>query len=402
MGWVEAEEMSTYIHRTVDHQAKTFYVKGTGSAYSKAWGGSKDLVYGELGSYSNLPFKVNLTETVGNNTWYRGTLHGKTVWLHESFLKKQPAENYSNYDLSLAEALEMQLKVSPQTDREYDSYVSKTYIRDGKVTADVLNVRGGPSTNYWVVGQLKSGEKVTIIREINGWYQIRFTETRQWVNASPTDTLYYLNPKNFINDPKQQFQFLDLSKSNVSSSSVLNNYLRGKGILEGKGATFLDAGNSNGISEIYLVSHALLETGNGTSDLATGVPVDKNGDVTFVNGKPARTSATVSTVFNMYGINAFDSCALTCGAKKAFNEGWNTPEKAIKGGAQFIKEKYIGNGKNTIYKMRWNPLNMERYGSAGGQYATDIGWASKQINSIYNLYQQLDSYILYLDIPVYK
>ncbi|SDM54869.1 N-acetylglucosaminidase [Sediminibacillus halophilus] len=402
VGWVKTSDMVTYSHKTADHESKTFYIKGTGSAYSKPWGGFKDLVYKDLSSYSDESFKVNLTEKVGNNVWYRGTLKGKTIWLHSSYVLNTPARQYTRYDISLAEAIVMQMKVNPQTDREYDSYVSKTYIKDGRVTADTLNVRGGPSTDYWVIGQLNEGDKVTVVNEKNGWYQIRYTESRQWVNASPEDTLEYLDPNNYINDPKQQFQFLDLSKSNVATASVLNNYLRGKGILDGKGATFLQAGNENGISEVYLVSHALLETGNGTADLAVGVPVDKNGNVTFVNGKPAKTSATVTTVYNMYGIHAFDSCPLTCGAKKAFNEGWNTPEKAIIGGANFIKDDYISSGKNTIYKMRWNPLSMEKYGYASGQYATDIGWASKQIYSMYNLYQQLDSYVLYLDIPKYR
>ncbi|WP_077623405.1 GW dipeptide domain-containing protein [Sediminibacillus massiliensis] len=404
VGWTEAGDMVTYSHTTADSKSKTFYIKGTGSAYSKAWGGAKDLVYRDLSSFSNQLFSVNLTEKVGNNTWYRGTLNGKTLWLHEAYLLNEPAQSYSTYNLSLAEALAIQMEAStkPQTDNEYDSYVSKNYIKDGKVTAETLNVRGGPGTNYWIVGQIKEGTSVDIVKELNGWYQIKYTEKHQWVNASPTDTLYYLDPNNFINDSRQQYQFLDLSKSNVASAGVLNNYLQGKGVLDGKGSVFLEAGSENGISEVYLVSHSLLETGHGTSDLATGVPVDKNGNVTFVGSEPGKTSATVTTVYNMYGIEAFDGCALTCGAKKAFNEGWDTPEKAIKGGASFIKDKYIGNGKNTIYKMRWNPLHMETYGYAGGQYATDIGWASKQIYSMYNLYQQLDSYVLYLDIPVYQ
>ncbi|MDY0394152.1 hypothetical protein RWE15_06225 [Virgibacillus halophilus] len=94
--------------------------------------------------------------------------------------------------------------------------------------------------------------------------------------------------------------------------------------------------------------------------------------------------------------------------KKAYEEGWTTPYKAIVGGADFIGNDYIkgNNGENrklnTLYKMRWNPGAMDETGRFGKQYATDIGWASKQINRMYDLYQQLDSYTLYLDIPVYK
>ena len=41
--------------------------------------------------------------------------------------------------------------------------------------------------------------------------------------------------------------------------------LKGKGILAGKGDAFIKAGLTNKINEVYLISHALLETGNGKS-----------------------------------------------------------------------------------------------------------------------------------------
>src|SRR5699024_4733063 len=85
IGWVNAKEMSTHAHKGVDKKSKTFVVKGTGKAYRKAWGGSKDLVY-NLSDYKNKEFNVHLTETVGSNTWYRGKLDGKTVWMHSSYV----------------------------------------------------------------------------------------------------------------------------------------------------------------------------------------------------------------------------------------------------------------------------------------------------------------------------
>ncbi|CDO04981.1 AtlE [Oceanobacillus picturae] len=86
IGWVKAQDVSSHSHKGVDTKSKTFYVKGTGNAYSKAWGGSKDLVY-DLSSLSMKEFQVNKTETVGNNTWYRGILEGKEVFIHSSFVK---------------------------------------------------------------------------------------------------------------------------------------------------------------------------------------------------------------------------------------------------------------------------------------------------------------------------
>lgn len=82
VGWVRAQDLSVQNHVGVDNQQKTFYIKGTGSAYNTAWGGSKNYTHKSLVAYQNERFNVHLTEKVGNNTWYRGTLGGRTVWIH--------------------------------------------------------------------------------------------------------------------------------------------------------------------------------------------------------------------------------------------------------------------------------------------------------------------------------
>jgi len=53
--------------------------------------------------------------------------------------------------------------------------------------------------------------------------------------------------------------------------------------------------------------------------------------------------------------------------------------------------------QNTLYKMRWNPNNPGVH-----QYATDIGWAAKQVGRIRSLYDLIDTYTLSFDIPRYK
>src|SRR5690625_5288919 len=381
VGWVNSKDLSTHPHVGVDKKAKTLYFKGNGIAYSKAWGGSKDIVYENMGSYKGQEFKVDLTEKVGNNTWYRGTLNGKRIWLHSSYVN---VAKETEYNLTLNQALEIQLKATPQTDKKY-AWVSKDYIdKSNKVTATNLNVRLGPGTGHKSVGTILEGTMVKILDEYNGWYAIEYNHKEQWTHANPADVMYYLNPLNFIKNSIQKFQFLDLARTSGASEIVLNNYLKGKGVLEGQADAFIKAGSQHGLNEIYLISHAILETGNGTSKLANGVKY---------NGE---------TVYNMYGIGAYDSCPVDCGAKHAYEEGWTSPDKAIIGGAKFIGNDYVKVGLNTLYKMRWNPVAMETTGKFGKQYATDVGWASKQITTMYNLYQQIGFETLHLEIPVYK
>lgn len=86
IGWVKLDDISTNTHTGVDKQTKVFYFNGNGKATTKAWGGHQDTVYPSLSHLKDQAFHVHLTEKVGNNTWYRGNLNGKTVWLHSNYL----------------------------------------------------------------------------------------------------------------------------------------------------------------------------------------------------------------------------------------------------------------------------------------------------------------------------
>ncbi|MFC4802320.1 SH3 domain-containing protein [Neobacillus sp. GCM10023253] len=338
------------------------------------------------------------------NGWAKVTANGQTGYVSAQYLSASEPFNpnvtnsnidkvYENYNISLTDMVKLEMGVSPQTDKKYSAFLRSDAITlngpaSGTVNGAVWNVRGGAGTDYWTIGQVKAQEQLQILGTVKGtdgydWYQIAYNKT--WVNASPEDVTYYVNPKNFLSTTVDSLQFLKLSATaNLNADEVNQRILSGKGILQGTASSFIQAGQTYGINEIYLISHALLETSNGTSKLATGVEV---------NGK---------TVYNMYGIGAYDNTALESGAQFAFNAGWFTPEAAIIGGAQFIANGYINAGQDTLYKMRWNPGSAAAKGAATHQYASDIGWAAKQVFQIHNLYSLLDSYKLILEIPEYK
>ena len=336
--------------------------------------------------------------------WAKVSANGKTGYVSSQYLVNTAAEtpgnapgtvikNYTEYGLTIDKMVDLQMAVNAQTDKSYQTYIREdgiilTSSTKGMVNGSGWRVRGGAGPDNWVVGSVSNNQSLTIKSKVKGsdgyyWYEVDINKT--WVNASPEDVKYHLNPDNFVDDPVNSFQFVKLSQSaNLNAAEVNSRILSGKGILEGQAATFMTAGDKYGVNDIYLISHALLETGKGTSPLATGV---------MVNGK---------TVYNMYGIGAYDGTAVSSGAQYAYNAGWFTPEAAIIGGAEFIAKGYISTGQDTLYKMRWNPAGASSYGYATHQYATDIGWAVKQVKQIYNLYSLLDSYNLNIEIPKYK
>ena len=63
-------------------------------------------------------------------------------------------------------------------------YVSGKFIKDGAATADKINVRCGPGTNYKDVGKLAKGEKVEVVEAKGEWTQIKPTaHCAGWVAA---------------------------------------------------------------------------------------------------------------------------------------------------------------------------------------------------------------------------
>ena len=227
--------------------------------------------------------------------WFKVDVAGRigyVYWVDERFVQVEPIIKYVNtkYNLSLEHFLSLQMNAKPQTDlyRSLPAYVSKNYVKylDDEehppgyyVTATALNVREAPNANVdtFIYGTLKFDTKITVLREVNGWYQISYSA---WRNAKKEDTIKYLDP-----NLNSKYQHMRLDSFADISSKELNEILLGKGILEGKGQAFHEAAKKFNINEVYLISHSLLETGNGTSTLATGVPikVSNDGIVTIID-----------------------------------------------------------------------------------------------------------------------
>ncbi|CED94424.1 Beta-N-acetylglucosamidase [Romboutsia ilealis] len=224
-------------------------------------------------------------------------------------------------------------------------------------------------------------------------------QSRAYVHASKSDLEYYLNPNNFTNSDRGMMQFLrlDTYKGGVSESE-LNSYLNSLPQVNGKntvfynqGKAFINAAQKYDIDLIYLVSHAMWETGYGKSVLSQGQTI------TSYKGTPL--SAPV-TVYNFYGIGAIDKSANVSGAEAAYSNGWTSIEATIDGSAKWIRDNYIKSSKynqNTIYKMKFN------YDYSFHQYATDVNWANGISGIMYKLISMYDtSSNLSFEVPNYK
>ncbi len=271
---------------------------------------------------------------------------------------------------------------------KWDGGVTQTFKL---VEVDINNLSGGTSgggsstTTYTYQDEYD----ITILD------MIAYQKTNNWYNSSTQadDLVYAVNPTNFsTSDPRfYQFLRLDTGYSGVTAAELdafIDSTYNGKrGTLSGMGYAFVEAAQIYGINEVYLLAHAIHESGWGTSTLASGYAYD---GTTQVNGKyyPA------GTYYNYYGIGAVDSGPLSGGRALAIQNGWDSPEAAILGAAEWIAKRYTfssGNNsyfaQNTLYEMRWHSAYSNRYKvRAYHQYATGTSWAYRIADIMSNCY----------------
>lgn len=227
-GWVAAKDLT---QNGNDTQATpyhyTFVVNNNKGYYYNDFANN---AHYSLNSYYNQPFIVSKQMQVNGVTWYYGQLtNGKYVWIKPTDLSKE----------------------------------SIKYVRTGMTLTKAANIQN------------------------NSYYNPQVQRTAgKWEDANYDEIKNAMDPVRLAKDDEYKYQFLLLDQPQYLPVSALNKLLEGKGVLEGQGASFSQAAKKYGINEIYLISHALIETGNGTSDLAKG------GDI--VNGKFTNKSAKIS------------------------------------------------------------------------------------------------------------
>lgn len=257
-----------------------------------------------------------------------------------------------------------------------------TMVQKEMADAPAKQVYNG-SSYEWRYAKIQNGQMgYYVYKTINGQRTTVFTASTTQYQAILDAVTDQVNPNYLLNDSSGLgiYEFLKLSYVDGVTASQLNSIFKNQ--LATKGQVFLDAAKQYNVNPIYLAGHAILETGNGTSNLANGIKV---------NGVKC---------YNLFGINATDANPDQNGAQYAYSKGWTSVDKAIYGGASWISSNYINNTsyhQDTLYKMRWNPASPPNH-----QYATDLSWAYSQTSKIKSCFDLFGNVKLYFDIPVFN
>lgn len=299
-------------------------------------------------------------------------------------------------------------------ERPYDALSGS--VLQGKDTAVMLliNGTGSPTVSAFISGNagsvkffggtdsVPSSWRASIMEQMGlvdaydaGMAVDVMTDIQTRVNgASWSDLKEALDPMSYAYGESGFYQFANVyqgyggkvtaSQINAFLESVCSVNGYSDSTLLGQGAAIVSAAKKYNVNEVYLLSHAILESGWGMSALSQGTVKGYEG------------------YYNFYGIGAWDRDPNNGGAYLAKSQGWDTPAKALEGAAKWISDNYLSQGQNTLYKMRWNVAS----GVASHQYATAPDWAAniaRVMNQVYEYfgYGPADTGLTFL-YPVYR
>lgn len=228
-----------------------------------------------------------------------------------------------------------------------------------------------------------------------------------WYGTVSSVVAHYMDSRNSLT-PEKIWQFKSLKyegteKKNVIKSMLNDTFMSGnytyidpktkKKVTRSYASSFLTAGKRAKISAYFLAARARQELGlKGSASVSGKYPGYKG-------------------YYNYYNVGANDSrqgLAIRNGlrfAKKAdsrYLKPWNTPYKAICGGAIYLSSGYIPVGQINTYFQKFNVVNKKEL--YRHQYMSNIQAPTSESLTAYKSYKELgilkDKYVFY--IPVYR
>lgn len=215
-----------------------------------------------------------------------------------------------------------------------------------------------------------------------------------WYAPAKDAVKYYMDPRNFLNE-KNIFMFQSLSYNSNEDSSVQKlldgTFMEGSftenGVTKTYAQAFIEAGKEANVSAVHLASRAIQEMGTNGSSASSGTVSGYEGYYNF---------------FNIGATSGADNYLK--GLQYAKDNGWNSIQKAITGGAKFIGSSYISIGQDTIYFQKFNVSSYSTRTKYTHQYQTNIMAPESESANIYASNKEsgkLDNNYTFI-IPVYN
>lgn len=243
-----------------------------------------------------------------------------------------------------------------------------------------------------------------------------------YVHASQKAVAYYMNPVNFF-DEKNIFMFeSNYINANVSDESYvsivnsrLSSYIK---LLPTLGTAVNNACKTSDVNQVMLSSRIVQElgsTGKATSGDYKGQLLSCiSGAYTTRWGTKMPDGRSMDNYYNFFNVGVYDGSngdAAYRAVYYAVNNGWGGTgdqttdlTKAIGGGANFLKNKYMDKGQYTVYTHKFNIHPKSSSNLYVNQYMTNLKGPTGEASIAYNSYKNaniLNSPFVFF-IPIYS
>ena len=210
-----------------------------------------------------------------------------------------------------------------------------------------------------------------------------------WLCASDTAIRHQMDPRNILNE-ENIFQFAELKYTEGAQTAdgikslTEGSFLEGDSIAE----ALLQAGENVNVDPYFITSRLIQEQGRSGTVLSRGY--EYNG----------------VTVYNPFNINATGNSneeILQNAAQYAYEQGWDSLEKALIGGVDFVRTGYIDIGQNTLYLQKFDVVysDEELYTHQYMQNLLAPESEAENMKSIYEASGTVDANLNFI-IPLYE
>ncbi len=189
-----------------------------------------------------------------------------------------------------------------------------------------------------------------------------------WVAANTRVIEHFGDPRNFLDEVFVfQFEKMDFDPQ-IHTIDGINAIIKNSFMAVGNdqdldyAAMLMEAGQTAGISPYFIAAKIIQEMGNaGESELAYGTLPGYEGFYNFYNigstpNPDVENGALINGArFAQYGRKA-DEQEITA-EEAVWLLPWNTPQKAITGGAIWIAQRYIQIGQDTLYLQKFDLID---------------------------------------------
>ena len=209
-----------------------------------------------------------------------------------------------------------------------------------------------------------------------------------WLCASDKAIEYKMDPRNILNEDNV-FQFKELDYSEGAQTIEGLNEITEGSFLEGDSISeaIIEAGKNSDLDPYFIASRLIQEQGRNGTTLSKGYEYND------------------AIVYNPFNINAIGNSReeiIESAASYAYEQGWDTLEKAIIGGIDFMKEGYINEGQNTLYLQKFDVVKQE--GLYEHQYMQNLLAPTSEASNMKDIYESSDTVDSKLNfiIPLYE